>query len=235
MSLSESKAEVSLIDAEEDSDSPFASSVAASAPTSNTTDSVFTPLAATRVGRSKSLHSGSVGGSPPLPPPRRKRPESVQLSPSIESSTSTWGGAPSPITETPFSDSKAPIIPGAHVTPVLALGRQIQSSIFKSRPGMETARAKVEGKLIPGGYGKWGAEGLLSHENGTNAARNQGPIRSTAVFARTPATEMPRARPRSRPGSDPKTDEDYFEDAEEGALSSGSDDVRRNGWKPLKG
>ena len=37
----------------------------------------------------------------------------------------------------------------------------LHKAVANMRPGFESARAKVEGKLIPGGYGKWREERLV--------------------------------------------------------------------------
>ncbi|CAG7847863.1 SubName: Full=Uncharacterized protein {ECO:0000313/EMBL:CCA77845.1} [Serendipita indica DSM 11827] len=99
---------------------------------------------------------------------------------------------------------------------IASLQQHFHNLGVKARPGLESARAKVEGKFIHGGYSKWGAESLNSspekHAGGVGTLR------------RNFGTRKPGA-------SDEGSDE--FEDADD--LLSTDDDVHRNGWKPLKG
>jgi hypothetical protein len=107
----------------------------------------------------------------------------------------------------------------AHIasSPVATLQRQFQNLQTKARPGLETARAKVEGKLIPGGYGKWGADGLMT--NGKLGPAGISPARRSTSGAAGASSE----------GSG------EYEDAEDVLSNDDLDDVRRNGWKPLRG
>lgn len=204
------------------------------------------PVAGVRMARSKSLHSGV----PPIPPPRRRRPESVQIQPSTPTKEGelTWvmsgsfvddlkednngpfgdGSSdrvkPSVVRRTgvlataehdftaPASNANNPneVLGGAN--PVATLRNQFHDLKIRTRPGLESARAKVEGKLIPGGYGKWGAETLTSEH---------GPRRRATRTISTPA---------GRRGSEGSDEFEEFDDDR-----GSEDDVRRGGWKPLKG
>jgi hypothetical protein len=103
-------------------------------------------------------------------------------------------------------------IPDSSIGHVASLSRQFQNLHMKTRPSIESARAKVEGKLIPGGYGKWGAEGLTSS-----------PVKSTSSESRNGANK--------RKSSSEESED--FQDADD--LLGTDDDVMRNGWKPLRG
>jgi hypothetical protein len=98
-----------------------------------------------------------------------------------------------------------------------SLQRQFHNLQEKTRPGFESARAKVEGKLIPGGYGKWGSEGLTTSDG---SGRRRGGMGNTKALGG------------GRRGSEGS---DEFESLEGEDVLDTDDDVRRNGWKPLKG
>lgn len=185
-----------------------------------------------RVARSRSLHapsspttnprdtgaisdaSASTSISPPIPPPRRKRPESVQEG---------WRRAGEREEAGPFGDTShtaAGLGSTEHgvSNPMASIQRQFHHLQAKTRPGLESARAKVEGKLIPGGYGKWGAESLTGTSN--------------LGLRRKPSIGMNQNGSRPKIGGSSEGS-DEFEDADD--ILSTDDDVRKNGWKPLKG
>ncbi|KIM32761.1 hypothetical protein M408DRAFT_326504 [Serendipita vermifera MAFF 305830] len=173
------------------------------------------PTTHTRDGGGVSDAGASTSVSPPIPPPRRKRPESAQIG---------WRQAEEPEAIGPFGDmSRTTNASGSteHVNvsnPMASIQRQFHHLQAKTRPGLESARAKVEGKIIPGGYGKWGAESLTG--GGNIGLRKKASLVGNQNAGRT-------AVGRGSEGSD------EFEDADE--VLSTDDDVRRNGWKPLKG
>ena len=107
----------------------------------------------TRLGRSKSLHQPG-GVDLPVPPPRR---QSVQLaSPSMEAFAQPTTIATPALSSGPNALSTVGRR-GSHSHGIESLHKAVVSM----RPGFESARAKVEGKLIPGGYGKWREERLV--------------------------------------------------------------------------
>lgn len=72
---------------------------------------------------------------------------------------------------------------------------------------------------MPGGYGKWGSESLTGGGS-MGVLRRKESLGPGANTSRGPAG-----------GSSEESDE--FEDADE--VLSTDDDVRKNGWKPLRG
>ena len=76
---------------------------------------------------------------------------------------------------------------------------------------------------MPGGYGKWGSESLTGGDGGRG---NMGVLRRKESPGPGPGGRGPPIG-----GSSEGSDE--FEDADE--VLSTDDDVRKNGWKPLKG
>jgi len=81
---------------------------------------------------------------------------------------------------------------------------------------------------MPGGYGKWGSESLTGHghhgiSGGTVLRRKESLANANGAGVNPPR----QAHGASSEGSD------EFEDADE--ILSTDDDVRKNGWKPLKG
>ncbi|KAG8810762.1 hypothetical protein FRC17_002791 [Serendipita sp. 399] len=130
------------------------------------------------------------------------------------------------------------------------LQRQFQNLGMKTRPGLESARAKVEGKLVPGGYNKWGSEsltrsgddsspprnsaggggglgGFMPQYTSVSAASNGGVVSSGSAIRRPIGSKRRVGMGGGSEGSD------EFEDADD--VFSTDDDVRRNGWKPLRG
>ncbi|PIL28248.1 hypothetical protein GSI_09660 [Ganoderma sinense ZZ0214-1] len=80
-----------------------------------------TPTSASpRVGRSRSLHHPT----PPAPPPRRKRPESVQVTPT----------SPSPFDSSPFANPPLPSTPPPAANPNMRLSRHLSLSSTKRDP-----------------------------------------------------------------------------------------------------
>ncbi len=88
------------------------------------------------------------GADLPVPPPRR---QSVQLaSPSVEAFAQ-------PALSSGANGLSTLGRRGSHSHGIESLHK----AVANMRPGFESARAKVEGKLIPGGYGKWREERLV--------------------------------------------------------------------------
>jgi len=196
----------------------------------------------TRLGRSKSLHQPAGAGTDlPVPPPRRRRPESVSVQ---LSSPAKEAFAQHPLTLTAAGATPAPLSAGGAggAGGFPTFGRRgshshshshaIESSIHKAvatmRPGFESARAKVEGKLIPGGYGRWREARLVDEEE---EMRGDAPLAaaapsSTAASASATtnnATAGVGVGGRGRSGNRRV----YGSDAEE---ESGEE-----GWRPLRG
>ena len=167
----------------------------------------------TRLGRSKSLHQPG-GVDSPVPPPRR---QSVQIaSPSMEA----FAQPTSPTTIATPALSSGP-------NGLSTIGRRgshshgiesLHKAVVSMRPGFESARAKVEGKLIPGGYGKWREERLVDdgEETGgyapTPPSNNNNNANGNLNFGG-----------RGRSGNR----RTYGSDAEEEGVE--------NGWRPLRG
>jgi len=165
----------------------------------------------TRLGRSKSLHQPG-GVDLPTPPPRRRRPESVQLaSPDKEAIAHLTTTAAAP----PLSGGAGGFSTfgrrGSHSHGIEGLHK----AVANMRPGFESARAKVEGKFIPGGYGKWREERLVDDEEEIDGYAP--PLSST----RTNFGGRGRSGNRRVYGSD----------AEESVAEEGAE----GGWKPLRG
>lgn len=164
----------------------------------------------TRLGRSKSLHQ-PAGIDLPVPPPRRRRPESVQLSTSDKETFAH----PHTVATAPLSAGGAGGFPtfgrrGSHSHGIESLHK----AVANMRPGFESARARVEGKLIPGGYGRWREERLVDDEEEINGYAPP-PLSSANANANFGG--------RGRSGNRRL----YGSDAEEESVEEG--------WKPLRG
>lgn len=185
---------------------------------------VITP-SGTRLGRSRSLHQPGVADLP-VPPSRRRRPESVQLaSPSMESSAQP---TITPTTITTTAPSTPALSAGA--SGFSTFGRRgshshgiesLHKAVANMRPGFESARAKVEGKLIPGGYGKWREERLVDsgEESGGYAQSPPSSINANANSSANSNNFGGRGRSENR--------RVYGSDAEEEGVE--------DGWTPLRG
>ena len=89
------------------------------------------------------------------------------------------------------------------------------------RPGFESARARVEGKLIPGGYGRWREERLVDGEEEIDGYRP--PLATSADAAVDADTTGSHFGVRGRSGNRRA----YGSDAEE--------ENGEEGWRPLEG
>ena len=190
---------------------------------------VITP-SGTRLGRSRSLHQPGVAELPV--PPSRRRPESVQLaSPSIENSAQPI------ITPTTIITTTTPTAPALSVgaSGFSTFGRRgshshgiesLHKAVANMRPGFESARAKVEGKLIPGGYGKWREERLVDsgEESGGYAQSPPSSLNANANSS-TNTNTNPHANFGGRGRSENRRV--YGSDAEEEGVE--------DGWRPLRG
>jgi hypothetical protein len=171
----------------------------------------------TRLGRSKSLHQPG-GPDLPVPPPRRRRPGSVQLaSPSKEA----FIHPPTPPATAALGSSATSGFPTlgrrgshSHVHGIDSLHK----AVANMRPGFESARAKVEGKLIPSGYGKWREERLVDGEEEIDGYT---PLPGANTNTNT-STSIISGRGRSANRRTYGSDEEEEENVEEG-------------WRPLRG
>ena len=166
----------------------------------------------TRLGRSKSLHQPG-GTDSPVPPPRR---QSVQLaSPSMEAfaqPTTTTTTIATPALSSGPNGLSTVGRRGSHNHGIESLHKAVVSM----RPGFESARAKVEGKLIPGGYGKWREERLV--DDGEEIG-GYAPAPPSSNNANGNLNIGGRGRSGNRRA--------YGSDAEEEAVE--------DGWRPLRG
>jgi hypothetical protein len=178
-----------------------------------------------RLGRSRSLHQPG-GIDLPVPPPRRRRPESVQLaSPSTAAFAQPTAAT---TTATPALSSGASGFStfgrrGSHSHGIEGLHK----AVANMRPGFESARAKVEGKLIPGGYGKWREQRLVDsgEESGGYA-----PALPPSIDANANANTKANAKTKTNFGGRGRSENRrvYGSDAEE---EEGIEDE----WRPLRG
>ena len=148
-----------------------------------------------RVFRSKSMHHASP--SPPVPP-RRKRPESVQLTPIASPDVSPFGTPPQQHSSPPLpshtptlsrhlsltshsrrlgEDQHAPLAPDSPIS-IANIQRTLNSLQLKAQPTLDKARYKAEAGLLPKrGYvhhtnkSPWaeeGEEGLMVGDGGAS-------------------------------------------------------------------
>jgi hypothetical protein len=166
----------------------------------------------TRLGRSRSLHQPG-GAALPVPPPRRRRPESVQLASLSKEAFAhpTTAAAAAPALSSGASGFSTFGQRGSHSHGIESLHK----AVANMRPGFESARAKVEGKLIPGGYGKWREERLVDDGEEIDG---HAPLPPPSNNANTNGVGG-----RGRSGNRRA----YGSDAEEEAID--------DGWKPLRG
>ncbi|KDQ07175.1 hypothetical protein BOTBODRAFT_615393 [Botryobasidium botryosum FD-172 SS1] len=134
-----------------------------------------------RPSRSRSVHSLTPPPLPPCPPPPpRRRPESVQVLPSAVKGLSS-PVRPSQTSKTNMTLSRHASLQRSATTPVpaergAAALHTLYTSVRKRAEELETVRLKAEGKLVPGGFTRAGAEGerLVGHSSLEDSDENAG-------------------------------------------------------------
>ncbi|KAH7912752.1 hypothetical protein BJ138DRAFT_1147554 [Hygrophoropsis aurantiaca] len=198
-----------------------------------------------RSSRSKSVH---YPGAPPLPPPRRRRPESVQL-------TSTSSSTEVPALGTPSTTHTRNVSYGGNglsrhlslsrepdTSPIANLQRTLSSLQTKARPKLDVARYKAEAGLSKRGFvnhSQMGGPGARWTEEGEQGL--MGDTRWAATDSDTNVDWSPlyySAYP--APDTDDGTDDDRVRDGLHGTALRDylreTDNLKwpaGDGWKPL--